>query len=123
MTVIDDVFQDRERLHKRDGVAVAVCVGLPIAEDEPALLTGSGRVDGVLAGTARFLQQHDQGAGAVANDSEQSSSVVLEPRLEHSVVDPSPNDVSSLRAGQRRVTILLAPVVIHGSKRYPATRS
>ncbi|HEX5996387.1 MAG TPA: hypothetical protein VFY84_14695 [Jiangellales bacterium] len=55
-----------------------------------------------------LLQQHHQRAVAVADDSEELSSVVLEPRFEHSVVDSYPNDVGSLRTGQRRVTILLA---------------
>ncbi|WP_157744383.1 hypothetical protein [Micromonospora viridifaciens] len=75
-----------------------------------------------LAGVARLFDQHDQGAGAVANDSKQSSSVVLEPRFKQAVVDSSPNDVSSLRTGQRRVTILLAPVALHGGNRIACSR-
>lgn len=90
----------------------------PVAEDVPALLTGAGRIDGVLAGVARFLQQHDQGAGAVADNSEEFSSIVLEPRFVPSRGDSCPNDVSSLRAGQRCATILRTPAANHGSKRY-----
>jgi hypothetical protein len=60
-----------------DGVAVAVCVVLSVADDVPALFTGPGRVDGVLTGVARFRQQHDQGASAVADEGEELSSVIL----------------------------------------------
>jgi hypothetical protein len=39
------------------------------------------------------------------------------------MVDSSPNDVSSLRTGQWRVTILLAPSVRHDVERYRATHA